>query len=278
MNTQHAATLPCHRFTNDVVRQRLHAARPNAEGVARQNTDDTTRSYVERVSQPTTTNTTRPYVERVVQRTPDDLTCAYAERVIQPTPVDPTCPYAEGVVFQSPGSPRPAAHPGLHATSTRWPSTNVTITAAACRGHIHPRRASNTGCIRFHDARICATHMFRRCTRVGDARGPAIDAAPDGGLDNVAVHWHAARSTARVIGTGYPGCAAPPRPWAVEYNRFAVKRRMKTTNRKMTPLRGKERGGTVGWQHEAAWGRMCQHRALDETTQMSGLWNTTASQ
>jgi hypothetical protein len=39
-------------------------------------------------------------------------------------------------------------------------------------------------------------HTFARCTHFGDARGHAIDAAPHGGLGNVAVHWCGARSTA----------------------------------------------------------------------------------
>jgi hypothetical protein len=62
-----------------------------------------------------------------------------------------------------------------------------------------------------------AMHTFARCTHFGDARGHAIDAAPHGGLGNVAVHWHVARSTAGVIRTKYPGCAAlRGAPWVTK--------------------------------------------------------------
>jgi hypothetical protein len=66
-------------------------------------------------------------------------------------------------------------------------------------------------------------HMFARCPCCRDAHGFAIETAPHGGLGIVAVPWHAARSTARIVGTATQGARLRRDVWAVEYNRFAVK-------------------------------------------------------
>jgi hypothetical protein len=114
-------------------------------------TGDTMCPEAEGVAQPTTVNPTRLYTNGVAQRTMSV----------------PTGPYAEGVIFQSPGSAkRPLAaqrHPGL-------PRREPTMAE-------HKRNRHRGGPPRPHPSAAClehATHTFRRCTCLRDARVVAM--------------------------------------------------------------------------------------------------------